>query len=139
MASRRLLVVATVPVDGDVLREQIRRATGEAEVEIRIVAPAARLSPLEWLASDEDEARHEAAVTASQTAGEASAEGEVERAEVGDVDPAQAIEDALREFPADEVVVATREGEKASWLEEGAGEEARERFGVPIREIVIET
>ena len=39
------------------------------------------------------------------------------QAEVGDTDPIQAAEDALREFEADEIVVIVPPEEKASWLE----------------------
>jgi hypothetical protein len=55
----------------------------------------------------------------------------------GDVDPLLAIEDALREFPADEIVVVTRPEEDASWLESGSGEEAKERFPVPVTHLVV--
>jgi hypothetical protein len=40
---------------------------------------------------------------------------------VGDSDPLLAIEDSLRQFPADEVIVVTRPGE-STWLEDGVGE-----------------
>lgn len=132
MASRRILVVATVPVEGGALRDLVREHAGDGEPELKVVAPAADVSPLEWLASDEDAARREAAEVAEETAAAASGEGRVEGAEVGDTDPVQAIEDALREWPADEVVVVTREDDEASWLEKDAAGAANERFGVPV-------
>jgi len=49
----------------------------------------------------------------------------------------QAIEDALRMFPADEVLVLTAPDEKATWLEAGLGEDARERFSVPVTHLVL--
>ena len=39
------------------------------------------------------------------------------------------MEDALREFPADEVVVVTRPDEEATWLEEGSSEAIAQRLG----------
>jgi len=57
--------------------------------------------------------------------------------EVGDTDPVQAIEDALRTFPADEVLVVTRPDDDASWLEQDSAEEARERFGVPLTRLTV--
>ncbi len=110
--------------------------TGEGSAEIKIVAPAADVSPLQWLASDEDDARGEAEQVAAESADAVSAEGRVET-EVGDTDPVQAIEDALRTFQADEVVVITREGDEASWLEQDAGAAARERFGVPVTHLTV--
>ena len=134
---RKLLVVATVPVADDVLRARVREHTGGEETEVRVVAPAARLSPLQWLASDEDEARADAAAVAEQSARAVGPEADLTEAEVGDTDPVQAIEDALREFPADELLVVTRPGEEANWLEEGTASEAFERFDLPVTHLVV--
>lgn len=136
MRPRRLLVVTTAPVEGAALRERVREHTGGEEPELKIVAPAADVSPLQWLASDEDRARDKAAELAESTAGAVGEEAAVET-DVGDPDPVQAIEDALRTFPADEVIVVTREGDEASWLEKDAGAEANERFGIPVTHLTV--
>jgi hypothetical protein len=131
---RRILVVTTDASDTDAVREQVEQAAGDEAPEVRVVVPAAKLSPLQWLASDEDAARARAAEDA-QAAADAlpgAAEGEV-----GDADPVQAIEDALRTFPADELVIATRAGDEADWLERGSGEEALRRFDLPVRRVVL--
>ena len=61
-------------------------------------------------------------------------------AEAGDSDPLLAVEDALRTFCADEIIVVTRMGEDASWLEEGAPETIAERFPqLPVRAIELGT
>jgi hypothetical protein len=49
----------------------------------------------------------------------------------------QAIEDALRQFPAEEVIVVTPDDE-AGWLEQDSAEEASERFGVPVTHLVVD-
>src|SRR5687768_12086723 len=136
--SRRLLVVATAPFEQNELRERMREHFGHEELEVRVVAPAVYLSPLEWLASDEDEAREEAADVAREAEQAVEPEAEDVDAEVGDTDPLQAIEDALREFPADEVIVVTRPGDTASWLEADAGEEAKRRFRIPVTHLVAD-
>ena len=136
--SRRLLVITTVPAEGDLLRERVRAHTGAEDAEVRVVAPASDVSPLEWLASDEDAAREEAAAKADESARAVAPEARVTDAEVGDTDPVQAIEDALREFPADELLVVTRPGDEAGWLEKGAAREAFERFDVPVTHLVVE-
>ena len=137
VSARRLLVVTTVPVEGDVLRDRVREHAG-ADAEVRIVAPASDLSPLQWLATDEDAARDEAAQIASAAERAVEPRAGAVEAEVGDADPVQAIEDALREFPADEVLVVTRPGDEAGWLEQDAAEEASERFGVPVTHLVLD-
>jgi hypothetical protein len=56
-------------------------------------------------------------------------------AHVGDVDPLQAIEDAFAVSPSDEIVVVTAPDEQATWFETGLGEQAQERFSVPVRHL----
>ncbi|HEY3070939.1 MAG TPA: hypothetical protein VGJ34_11560, partial [Gaiellaceae bacterium] len=64
---KRLLVVATAPVEPELLRDRVREHAGSPDAEVRVVAPASDLSPLQWLATDEDEARDEAARIARST------------------------------------------------------------------------
>jgi hypothetical protein len=136
MSPKRLLVVATVPVEESLLRDRVLAHAG-SEPEVRIVAPASDLSPLEWLATDEDEARAEAAGVARAAERAVAPEARAVETEVGDSDPVQAIEDALRQFPAEEVIVVTRSGDEAGWLEKDSAEEAEERFGVPVTHLVV--
>ena len=60
------------------------------------------------------------------------------RGEVGDGDPLQAIEDALRTFGADEIIISTHPEGRSNWLERGIVENARERFPVPITHVVVD-
>ncbi|MBA3717672.1 MAG: hypothetical protein H0W87_05550 [Actinobacteria bacterium] len=131
--ARRILVVTTASVPEAEVESVVRAHAGE-DAEVHVVAPASKISWLDRLTNAEDDARADADERA-----EAAAEavpGEHVEAEVGDVDPLQAIEDALRTFPADEVVVLTAPDEKATWLEAGLGEDARERFSVPVTHLV---
>jgi hypothetical protein len=137
MSGKRVLVVATAPVDESVLRGEIQAHAGP-EADVRIVAPASDLSPLQWLATDEDEAREEAAAIAMSAEKAVDAEARAVETEVGDPDPVQAIEDALRQFPAEEVIVVTRPGDEATWLEKDSAEEAQERFGVAVTHLVVD-
>jgi hypothetical protein len=132
-----LLVVTTTPVDESVLRDRLREHAGP-DAEVRVVAPASDVSPLEWLATDEDKARGEAAEVARSAERVAEDEAAHAEAEVGDTDPVQAIEDALRQFPAEEVLVVTPPGDEANWLEQDAAAEASERFGVPVTHLVVQ-
>ena len=52
-------------------------------------------------------------------------------------DPLLAIDDALREFPADEIVVVTQPEEDTTWLERGTSNEATVRFGIPVTHLVV--
>ena len=136
MDRKKLLVIATAPVEPGPLRDAVREHAGD-EAEIRVVAPASDVSPLQWLASDEDKAREKAAKVVSGAAESVEPEAARTETEVGDTDPVQAIEDALRTFPADEVLVVTRPEDDASWLEEDSAQEARERFCVPVTRLTV--
>lgn len=133
--ARKILVVATVDAPEAALRSRLGERAGE-DAEIVVVAPSADVSLLQWLATEEDGARERAVERAERTA--AAVGGAVVDAGAGDTDPVQAIEDALRRFPADEIVVVTRPDEEAAWLERGSGELAKERFGVPVTHLVAE-
>ena len=132
--ARRLLVVISTDVADEVLRDLVRRRGGD-DAEMLVVAPAAEISRLDWLTNAEDDARAEASSLAA-TAAEAVPTRDVE-AQVGDSDPLTAIEDALRRFPADEILVVTRPDDQASWLEEHTGEAARTRFDLPITHVTV--
>ena len=131
---RRLLVVITTEVADGVLRDFVRSRGGD-DAEMLVVAPASEISRLDWLTNAEDDARTEAASLAVKTA-EATPTEDVE-ARVGDSSPVKAIEDALRQFPADEVLVVTRPDNDASWLEEGSGETAQTRFRLPVIRVTV--
>ena len=60
------------------------------------------------------------------------------RGAIGDGDPLQALEDALREFPADEIVVSTHPPGRSHWLEQGVVEQARLRYDVPVTHVVVD-
>jgi hypothetical protein len=130
---RRLLIVITEVADG-ALRDLVRSRAGD-DAEMLVVAPASEISRLDWLTNADDDARDEAASLAEKTA-EATPAENVE-AHVSDSDPLKAIEDALRTFQADEIIVVTRPDDQAGWLEEGTGETAQSRFRLPVIRVTI--
>jgi hypothetical protein len=131
----RVLVVTTTALASERVDALIRAHVG-ADAEVRVVAPSTDLSPLQWLVDDVDGARREAARRAVAVAANLSAARAEPR--VGDAEPLQAIEDALRVFPADEIIVVTPSDEEAGWLESGRGEAAVERFRLPVTHLVAD-
>ena len=71
---------------------------------IHVVAPAI-VKPLDWLATAEDTAHHQAEVRAFEAEWTLADHAQVD-GQAGDVDPIQATEDALQRFPADEILIA---------------------------------
>jgi hypothetical protein len=133
---RRILVVANETVAGRALRnEVVHRAGGGADV--RVVCPALN-SPLRHWASDEDGARADAERRLAESLQALSSAGVDASGEVGDADPIQAIEDALRTFGADEIVISTHPPGRSNWLEKEVIERAREHCGVPITHVVVD-
>ena len=49
-----------------------------------------------------------------------------------------AIEDALRVFPADEIVISTHPPDRSRWLEHGVVDTAREQIDLPITHVVVD-
>ena len=48
------------------------------------------------------------------------------------------MEDALRRFPADEVIISTHPPGRSNWLERDVVERARERFDMPVTHVVVD-
>ena len=102
-----------------------------------VVCPALN-SPLRPWVSDEDGAREAAQRRLDATLARLAAAGVEARGEVGDGDPVQAIDDALRTFGPDEIVISTHPEGRSNWLERGVVSIARERFDVPISHVVVD-
>ena len=67
-----------------------------------------------------------------------AATGVTARGALGDADPLQALDDAIRTFVPDEAIVATHPEGRSNWLERGLVAQARERFAVPITHVVVD-
>jgi nucleotide-binding universal stress UspA family protein len=134
---RRILVVANETVGGRTLREQIERTAAGYEEQVLVVCPALN-SPLRHWTSDEDDARAQAQKRLEASLARLRGAGIDARGEVGDADPVQAMEDALRLFGADEIIISTHPEGRSHWLERGVVSTARERFVVPITHVVVD-
>ena len=115
----------------------IEERSRETKTEILVCAPRSTRALRHWV-SDEDGAR-----AAAQERLDASLErmrklGIDASGEIGDADPLQAMEDALRTFGADEIIISTHPEGRSNWLERGVVEHARDRFAVPISHVVVD-
>jgi hypothetical protein len=122
-----VLVVVTEPIEGPRVAGAIAEiaaagagATGtglEREAEVLVLAPALNTRVAHWL-SDLRKARFDAQRRLAVSLGTLAAAGLDARAQVGDSDPVQAIEDALRSFPAQEVVFVTTGADESRTIDE---------------------
>jgi GABA permease len=136
-ARHRVLVIANETVAGTALRDEVVRRTAGRDAEALVVTPALNSRIRHWT-SDEDQAREAAEARLEESVRSLAAAGVQARGQVGDDDPLQAIEDALRAFPADEIVLSTHPPGRSNWLERGLVEHARERFELPLTHVVVD-
>jgi hypothetical protein len=134
---RRILVIANETVAGQTLRSMILEKSLDVREEVLVVTPALN-SPLKHWVSDEDDARAEAQARLDHSLAQLADAGVQARGEIGDGDPLQAIEDALRTFGADEIIISTHPAGRSRWFERGVVERARERFAVPITHVIVD-
>ncbi len=130
-------MVANETVAGHTLRSMILEKSLDVREEVLVVTPALN-SPLKHWVSDEDQARADAQERLNASIAKLADAGVQARGEVGDGDPLQAMEDALRTFGADEIIISTHPEGRSNWLERGIVEKARERFAVPITHVVVD-
>jgi hypothetical protein len=133
----RILVVANETVGGPELLEQVRAHAGGQHARVLVVSPALN-TPLKTWTSDEDGARAAAQERLDASLVSMRSAGLDATGEIGDGDPVQAIEDALRTFRPDELIVSTHPEGRSQWLERGVIERARERFELPLTHVVVD-
>ena len=121
----RLLIVAGQSASGPeelplAVRELIRAAD-----EILVVTPELP-TRFEWLVSATDDAREQADERLQAVLGHLEDLGAEARGTVGADDPLLAFEDALADFPADQILIALRPSDRAAWQERGLLHEVQE-------------
>jgi GABA permease len=134
----RLLVVANETVEGAALLDEIRDRSRNRDCEVLVITPALATSRASHWASDIDEAIELARQRMELSLIAIGELGLKARGEIGDSDPNVAIEDALRVFPADEIVISTHPPERSRWLEHGVVDRAREQIDLPISHVVVD-
>ena len=131
---RRILLIA----DDDCAPDDLGGAIADMSprgVEAFVVAPALGSRTARWTGDErayEDAAKHLEATLAALAALNVDARGHV-----GSHDPLQAIDDGLREYPADEILIAVHGRDQSNWLEKGIVDDARVRYPLPVRAVTV--
>ncbi len=131
----RILVVANETLEGEHLRHEIVRMSEGVAEDVFVVCPALNSHLRTWT-SDEDGAREAAGMRLQATLEALESAGIAARGQIGDGDPVQALEDALRSFSADAIIISTHPVGSSNWLERGVVEAARARFDVPVTHVI---
>jgi GABA permease len=133
---RQILVVANETLCGDELRDELAGRGSEDPV-LRVVAPVLP-SRSHYVASDIDRELAEARDRLDETLSWALERGLTATGRVSDMTPLTAIEDELRTFPADELLISTHPPQRSRWLESGLVERAREELEIPVTHVVVD-
>ncbi len=137
-APDRLLAIVTDTLVGSEPVEEIRRQANGGGVEVRVVVPAVEANAFRHTLGDIDEPKREAEERLRASLEALRRDGIEASGYVGDPDPVQAAEDALRESPADEVLIFEHAKGQARWFEDGLFEKAQETLEPPLRMVVID-
>jgi hypothetical protein len=136
MPTFRLLVVSNETVESHLLHDTIAGLAGDRPAEVTVVAPALNSRLRHWV-SDEDPARAAAQDRLDGCVARLRSQGVPAGGWVGDADPLQAIEDALRSGEVDELLIATHPEGRSNWLAHDLVERAAVRFGLPTAHIAV--
>ena len=128
--TRRLLVVANEAVATDTLHETIEAHT-DGSTNVLVIAPALNTRIGFW-AGDDRRAKRYAGTRLALCLRSLAAAGIEAEGFVADADPLLAIEDALRVFDADRIVISTQPDGRSNWLARDIVERARQRFARPV-------
>jgi hypothetical protein len=132
--TRHILVVASATLGGDDLRRELQ--AGGADAELDVLAPILSSRSHYW-ASDLDHERERAQERLRASLAWAAEQGFDAKGEVGDPDPLIAIEDELRDFGADEIIIATQPGEHTSWLASRMLSHLARELDIPVRQVAV--
>jgi hypothetical protein len=138
-ATYRVLVLANETVGGRALLAEIQNRCKGRSSEILVVVPAATSSRVDHWTSDVDGALDEARRRLDDSLRRMAEAGIRARGQIGDHhEPNASLEDALRDFPADEVIISTHPPDRSKWIERGVVERAREEVPLPITHVVVD-
>ena len=133
----RILVVANESLEGEGTRAAI---LGRANLrpELMVVAPVL-VSRTHFVTTDVDREMDQARERLAVTLDWARAHGLPARGHIGDpMHPLLAVEDDLRRFGPDEVIVATHPAESTSWQEGDLMARLRSELDVPVTQVVVD-
>jgi hypothetical protein len=135
-AERRVLVVANDTLSEEALLSEVKRLASAPRTHVLLLAPAL-ISPGARLTGAIDRPLDQARVRLEAALDRIGHDFDV-TGEISEADPLEAIEDTFATFAADEVIVSTRRERAGSGLEPRLAGLVRERFAVPVRDLVFE-
>ena len=139
--AERIVVLANRTVAADTLHDALHGIEGSQQAEYLVVVPA---NPIDTGQAEREGAAFvwEATTRAAQERLDATldalrGQGLTVEGRLGDYRPLVALDEAMREFRPDHVVISTEPEQRSTWLRHGVVADARERYSVPIQHVVV--
>jgi len=139
--AQRIVVLANQTMAEGELHDALERIEGSDAASYFVVVPT---NPVDTGQAEHEGAAFvwEATAVAAQerldrTLEELRSRGLTVEGELGDYRPLVALDEAMREFGPDHVVIATQPEERSTWLRHGVVADARERYDVPVQHVVV--
>jgi hypothetical protein len=129
MASRLLIAAGESAASADRVPATVRSLIEGAE-EVMLIAPSLP-TRWEWMSSATDKATAQADERLSAVLGQLDEICARATGRVGADDPLTALEDAIRDFGPDHLLIGLRPEDQAGWQERGLIDRVQERFGIP--------
>jgi hypothetical protein len=128
----KVLVLTSEPITAAQLRDALGSDGDAADPEVMVVAPALADNAFKFWMSDADDAIARAEEVRRASVERLGEDGVSATGDTGEADPYLAIEDALKTFDADRIVLFTHGGQAQRYREDLDEGEIAERFGRPV-------
>lgn len=128
----KVLVVTSEPISAGQLRDALGPGADPHEAEVMVIAPALADNAMRFWMSDADDAIARAEEVRRASVERLGEEGVAASGDTGEADPEAAIEDALKTFAADRIVLFTHRGDEKRYREDLDPHELEERFNLPV-------
>ncbi len=133
---RVLVVVDRAIVDVASVPEVVLRAERRAD-QVFVIAPVLT-SRAAWLTNDDTRAIDQASQRLASVLDRMRTEqGVAAEGRLGDESPLTAIDDALKEFPTDEIIIIIHDDDHRHWRERGLAEKIRRRYRQHLTEVLV--
>lgn len=133
---RVLVVVDRAIVDVASVPDAVLRAEQRAD-DVYVIAPILT-SRAGWLTNDDVRWRDEASERLASVLHRMRTEqGIAAEGRLGDESPLTAIDDALKEFATDEIIIIVHDDEHRHWRERGMAKKIRRRYTQPLIEVLV--
>jgi hypothetical protein len=126
----RVLVITSEPIAAADLRTALGPDAAD-DAEVLVIAPALHASPLRFWLSDADEAIAEAERVQQASVEQLGDGGISATGDTGEGNSLEAVQDVLRTFPADRIVIFSHPEADLEYREALSAAEVEERFGLP--------